>query len=328
MRPVEIGGVTVSRATLHNRDEVSRKDIREGDLVRVQRAGDVIPQVIERVEESGRDRGAAFAMPERCPSCGTALVSRGPFTVCPNAFRCRAQLVGRIVHFACRDALDITGLGEETARLLADTGLVRQLDELFDLREEQLIALDGFAEKSAGNLIAALRAATTVELPRFLLGLGIPEVGSAVARDLAGHFGTLAALREATEPELTQVAGVGPKMATQIAGFFRDPENAAALDRLLRKVRVQESRARPAGGPFAGMTFVFSGGLDAMSRSDAEALITAHGGRAASSISKKTTYLVAGTDPGSKAAKARELGVTVLGEDAFLALLDRYGVRP
>jgi len=327
MRPVEIGGVTVSRATLHNREEVSRKDVREGDLVRIQRAGDVIPQVIERVEEAGRSRGSRFAMPGECPSCGAALAARGPFTVCPNGFRCPAQLVGHIVHFASRDALDIAGLGEETARLLVDTGLIRRLDELFDLQEEQLVELEGFAEKSAGNLIGAIHAGATVELPRFLFGLGIPEVGIAVARDLAAHFGALAALRRATEPELQEVAGVGPKMAGQIATFFRDAKNATALDRLLGKVQVREGKARAAGGPFLGVTFVFTGGLDAMSRADAEALIAAHGGRAATSVSKKTDYLVAGTDAGSKLAKARDLGVAVLDEAAFLALLRRHGLK-
>lgn len=327
MRPVEIGGVTVSRATLHNREEVFRKDVREGDLVRIQRAGDVIPQVIERVEEAGRPRGPEFAMPQQCPSCGTALTPRGPFTVCTNTFRCPAQLVGRIVHFASRDALDIAGLGEETARLLVDTGLIRRLDELFDLREEQLVELEGFAEKSAGNLVGAIHAGATVELSRFLFGLGIPEVGIAVARDLAAHFGALAALRRATEPELQEVAGVGPKMAGQIAAFFRDVENATALKRLLAKVRVREGTARAAGGPFVGVTFVFTGALDTMSRADAEALIAAHGGRAASSVSKKTDYLVAGNDAGSKLAKARDLGVAVLDEAAFLALLSRHGLR-
>jgi DNA ligase (NAD+) len=326
MRPVEIGGVTVSRATLHNREEVARKDIREGDLVRIQRAGDVIPQVLERVEDGGGERGPAFAMPDRCPSCGTRLQPRGPFTVCPNAFGCPAQLVGRIVHFAGRDALDITGLGEETARLLVRTGLVRRLDELFDLREEQLTVLEGFAEKSASNLIGALHASATADLSRVLFGLGIPEVGVAVARDLAEHFGTLEALRGATEVELLQVPGVGPKMAAHIAAFFRDRENATVLDRLLSKVRV-EGGARKTGGSLAGLTFVFSGTLEAMSRSDAESLVSAHGARAATSVSKKTSYVVAGADPGSKVAKARAQGVAILDEAGFLALLRRHGLR-
>ena len=327
MRPVELAGVTVSRATLHNREEVARKDVREGDLVRVQRAGDVIPQVLERVDEPGRPRAPRFAMPRTCPSCGTALEERGPFTVCPNGLHCPAQLVGRIVHFASREALDIQGLGEESARLFVGKGLVRGLDQIFDLNEEQLVALEGFAAKSAANLVAAIREAATVELSRFLFGLGIPEVGVTVARDLAAHFGTLAALRRASAADLQEVDGVGPKMADQIRGFFADSRNAAALDRLLGKVTLREDRERPSGGPLGGMKFVFTGGLSALSRSDAEARVTGLGGRAVSTVSTKTDYVVAGADPGAKLAKARQLGVPVLDEAGFLALLRRHGVE-
>ncbi|MDX1503925.1 MAG: NAD-dependent DNA ligase LigA, partial [Thermoanaerobaculia bacterium] len=215
MRPVELGGVTVSRATLHNREEVARKDVREGDLVRIQRAGDVIPQVVERIEEPGRGRGEPFEMPARCPSCGTALTERGPFTVCPNSFDCPAQLVGRLVHLSSRRALDIEGLGEETARLLVDKGLVRHLPDLFDLTAEQLLELAAelkeevdagrrertrsFAEKSAGKLVEAIRAASRPELARFLYGLGVPEVGVTVAASLARQFGDFDRVRRATE---------------------------------------------------------------------------------------------------------------------------------
>jgi DNA ligase (NAD+) len=326
LRPVELGGVTVSRATLHNREEVARKDIREGDLIRVQRAGDVIPQVIERMEEPERARGRRYAMPEACPSCGTPLAERGPFTVCPNSFHCPAQLVGRIVHFASRHALDIQGLGEESARQFVDAGLVKRLDDIFTLDEWRLVELERFAEKSAANLVAAIRAAATVELPRFLYGLGIPEVGVAVAGDLAAHFGTLAALREADEEELQAVAGVGPRMAEQIRAFFRDHRNADAVDRLLRHVRLKEGAPRAEGGALAGLKFVFTGSLTSMSRADAEALVAAHGGRAASSVSKQTDYVVAGIEAGSKLNKAERLGVSVLDEAGFLGLLRKHGV--
>ncbi len=214
MLPVEIGGVTVSRATLHNREEVARKDVREGDRVRIQRAGDVIPQVIERIDEPDRERAPEWRMPPTCPSCGTPLTERGPFTVCPNSFECPAQLAGRIVHFASRDALDIEGLGDETAKLFVAKGLVRQLPDLFEIRAEQLIELEGFAQKSANKLVDALKkTASGAELPRFLYGLGIPEVGVAVARDLARHFGTFARLRAADDEALQEVSGVGPRMA-------------------------------------------------------------------------------------------------------------------
>ncbi len=324
LRPVDIAGVTVSRATLHNRQEVARKDIRAGDTVRVQRAGDVIPQVVERIPEAGRPRGDAFAMPPVCPSCGTVLTERGPFTVCPNHLSCPAQLAGRLAHFGSRHALDIEGLGEETARALVDKGLVTTLPDLFDLDQEAVASLPGFAEKSASNLVAAIAAAGEVDLDRFLYGLGIPEVGRATARDLAAHFGSIEALRNADEESLAAVPGIGPTVAEQIATFFRQREHAAALDSLLNRVRV--SRARPAASELAGLKFVLTGALESMSRSQAKALIEAHGGRVVSSVSGATDYVVVGANPGSKAARAADLGVPILDEAAFLRLLRGRGI--
>ncbi len=334
MLPVEIGGVTVSRATLHNREEVARKDVREGDRVRVQRAGDVIPQVIERLEEPDREpdreRAPEWRMPETCPSCGTPLVPRGPFTVCPNGFECPAQLAGRIVHLASREALDVEGLGEESAKLFVAQGLVRQLPDLFDLRPEQLMELEGFAEKSAGKLVENLARASRTTLPRFLYGLGIPEVGVTVARDLARHFGSFAALRAASAEELQEVSGVGPRMAEQITAFFAEPQNAAILDELLTKVEVESSapaprEAKAAPLPLAGRKLVFTGGLARLSRNDAKELVESLGGRVVGSVSKATSYVVVGEDPGSKADDARRLGVETLDEEAFLALLRQSG---
>ncbi|HVR96889.1 MAG TPA: NAD-dependent DNA ligase LigA, partial [Thermoanaerobaculia bacterium] len=331
MLPVEIGGVTVSRATLHNREEVARKDVREGDRVRVQRAGDVIPQVIERIEEPDRERGPEWRMPPVCPSCGTALVERGPFTVCPNGFACPAQLAGRLVHLASRDALDIEGLGDESAKLFVSEGLVRRLPDLFDLQPELLMRLEGFGEKSSNKLVEALRKASRVELPRLLYGLGIPEVGVAVARDLARHFGTFEALRAADEAALQEVAGVGPRMAESITAFFRDEQGAAVLDDLLTRLEILQSAqsARPSGSvqPLAGKKFVFTGGLSQLSRRDAQELIESLGARATGSVSKSTDYVVVGEDPGSKADDARKLGVTLLDENAFLELLRSLGAK-
>ncbi len=325
MRPVEIGGVTVSRATLHNREEVARKDVREGDMVRVQRAGDVIPQVVERVEEEGHERGEEFRMPAECPSCGTALEERGPFTVCPNSFGCPAQLVGRIQHFGSRQALDIEGLGEETAKLLVEQELVRRVPDLFELSADQLMQLEGFAELSANNLVSAIDLARSTELARFLHGLGIPEVGVAVARDLARAFGSMEALRAADEEKLVQVDGVGPIMAGRIVEFFEESHNAANLDRLLSYMRELTAPERPAeGGVLEGKTFVFTGGLEAMSRGDAKKRVEALGAKATGSVSKKTDYVVAGEDPGSKLAKAESLGLTVLDEAGFLELLAEW----
>ena len=339
MLPVEIGGVTVARATLHNREEVSRKDVREGDRVRVQRAGDVIPQVIERIEEPDRERAPAWRMPAACPSCGTPLTERGPFTVCPNSFECPAQLAGRIVHFASRNALDIAGLGDETAKLFVSEGLVRQLPDLFDLTTEQLVNLEGFAEKSATNLVDALRNAARPELARLLYGLGIPEVGIAVARDLARHFGSFAKVRAADEAALQEVPGIGPRMAEQITAFFREPKNAEVLDALVTKLAVSdvedvaESPASPRSDtpaaavlPLAGKKIVFTGGLSRLSRPEAQELVERLGARATGSVSKATDWVVVGEDAGSKADNARKLGVATLDEDGFLALLREHGV--
>ncbi len=326
LRPVEIGGVTVSRATLHNREEVARKDIRKGDLVRIQRAGDVIPQVVERVPEKGRRRKRRFKMPARCPSCGTPVIDRGPFTVCPNSFECPAQLVGRLVHFGSRNALDVEGLGEETARLLVDRKLVEHLPDLFGLEAEKLVELPGFAEKSAENLVAGIARASRPELHRLLFGLGIPEVGAAVARDLSRHFRSMTALRAADEEALEEVEGVGPKMAAQIVAFFAEPHNRAVLEELLGKLELEEAPPPPAGG-LDGVKFVFTGGLESMSRERAKELVESLGGRAVSSVSKATDYVVAGSDPGSKYDKAAALGVEILDEKGFLALLASKGVE-
>ncbi|HEV2846078.1 MAG TPA: NAD-dependent DNA ligase LigA, partial [Thermoanaerobaculia bacterium] len=331
MLPVEIGGVTVARATLHNREEVARKDVREGDRVRVQRAGDVIPQVIERIDEPDRERGPEWKMPDRCPSCHTQLTERGPFTVCPNSFECPAQLAGRIVHFASRDALDVEGLGDETSKLFVAQGLVKNLPDLFEIRADQLMELEGFAEKSANNLVKALsKAATDTELPRFLYGLGIPEVGVAVSRDLSRHFGTFARLRAADEDALQEVPGVGPRMAEQITTFFREPHNAAVLDELVSKISLKETEpSAPAPGsvlPLAGQKWVFTGGLSQLSRRDAQAHIEKLGARATGSVSKSTDVVVVGEDAGSKADDARKLGIQTMNEEEFLTFLRGNGV--
>jgi DNA ligase (NAD+) len=337
MLPVEIGGVTVARATLHNREEVARKDVREGDRVRVQRAGDVIPQVIERIDEPDRERGPEWRMPAVCPSCDTPLTERGPFTVCPNSFECPAQLAGRIVHFASRDALDIEGLGDETSKLFIAEGIVRQLPDLFDLQAERLMALEGFAQKSATNLVNALKKASHVELARFLYGLGIPEVGVAVARDLARHFGTFAGLRGADDAALQEVSGVGPRMAEQITTFFREPHNAEVLDALLTKVDLIETEpAKPSNPsdiesasvlPLAGQKWVFTGGLTRLTRRDAQEKIESLGARATGSVSKSTAVVVIGEDAGSKADDARKLGIRTMNEEELLAFLSGNGIE-
>ena len=333
LRPVDVGGVTVSRASLHNIDQVRKLGVREGDRVRIQRAGDVIPQVVEVVEEGEEDeRGEPFEMPGACPSCGTELVRRGPHTLCPNSFECPAQLAGRIQHFGSRDALDVEGLGEEAAKLLVAEGLVGQLPDLFELEAGDLVELEGFAEKSADNLVGAIERASETELARFLHGLGIPEVGATVARDLARWFGTFEAIRTASEEELQAMDGVGPKMAEAICGFFDEPRNEEILDELEAKVTLVDEgegvRERaPEALPLEGETFVFTGALEGLTRREARELVEDAGGRATSSVSGETDYVVVGENPGSKADAAGELGVKTLDEDAFLELLRERGVE-
>jgi len=325
LRPVQIGGVTISRANLHNIEQIREKDIREGDKVRVQRAGDVIPQVVERIAEEDEQRQPPFQMPERCPSCETRLQRRGPFLVCPNSFGCPAQLAGRIQHFASRNALDIEGIGEETAQLLVEENLVEDVPDLFDLTQENLLALEGFAEKSSRQLIDAIRGARQVELRRFLYGLGIPEVGQTVARDLAHHFGSIDALRSAGIQELEEVPGIASKMATAIHDFLSHEGTARMLDRMLEEIQLINPDL-PEDRPLDGLRFVFTGGLDTWTRREAQDLVERYGGKATSSVSGATDYLVAGENPGSKLDQARERGVEILDEAGFQALLSSHGI--
>ena len=323
LRPVVVGGVTVSRASLHNREELKRKDLREGDTVRIQRAGDVIPQVVEVVEHE-ENRRPPFEMPAECPACGTLVFEEGPRTKCPNRFACPAQLQRRIEHFGARSSLDIEGLGEETAALFVREGLVGSLAELFDLRPEQLVEHEGFAEKSANALIEAIQSKKKPELARFLIALGIPEVGVTVARDLAQHFGTIEAIRGATAEQLEAVDGIGPKMSETITTFLEDGRNVAAIDAILdRGVVPVGPEPLPDELPDAGAA-VFTGTIPIPRAAD-EAAWRSVGGRTASSVSKKTDYVVAGDNAGSKLEKAERLGVTVLDFDAFVEMVRTLG---
>jgi DNA ligase (NAD+) len=325
MRPVEVGGVTISRATLHNREEVQRKDIRLGDLVRIQRAGDVIPEVVERISESGRKREPPFEMPSKCPACGSRVVERGPYTICPNRFACPAQLKGRLKHFASKRALDIDGLGEETVSALVDRKLVRDLADVFRLKKDDLLRLEGFAERSAAKLVDAIQNSRRIELGRFLYALGIPEVGAAVARDLAQHFRNLESLRKANREELQKVSGIGPTMSDAICEFFRDKRNQRVIDALLEAgleiIETKTARRQP----LKGKTFVFTGSLDRFSRSEAKKLVESLGGRATSSVSQQTHYVVVGSEPGSKFDQAKAQGLKTLSESRFLDLLREAG---
>lgn len=321
LRPVEVGGVTVSRASLHNREELERRDVREGDLVRIQRAGDVIPQVVERVEEPGRARGDPFRMPEECPRCCAAVVEEGPFVVCSNRLGCPAQLERGIEHFVSRGGLDIEGLGSETVALLVGEGLVRQPADLFDLTPEQLLELEGFAETRSRKLVEAIQNAKKTELARFIYGLGVPEVGATVARVLAAEFRDLATLRAASADRLEEVEGIGPIMSEKITEFFGDDARAASLDTILSKgFKLVPPPARESGGR-DGARVVFTGRLKSITRAEAKKRVESRGDRVVSSVSSATGFLVEGAKPGSKAAKAKKLGVQILNEKEFK---DRY----
>jgi DNA ligase (NAD+) len=320
LTPVRLGGVTVSRATLHNAGEIARKDIRVGDRVRVVRAGDVIPEIVERAPGHGVRRGRAFAMPARCPVCGAPVVRDGAIDRCSNGLACPAQLREAIRHAGARDALDIRGLGPRTVEALVSSGLVRAVPDLFALHARDLRRLDRFADVSAANLLAAIDRARRPPLWRLLHALGIPGVGVRTARDLAVHVGSFARARSAREAALLSVPGIGDAAAREIASFFRQPANRRAIAALLRNgVRPVEARL-PAAGPLRGRTVVFTGALETMTREEAEECARERGARTSGHVGPGTDLVVAGASPGSKYERARALGVRVVGEAAFRRL--------
>ena len=328
LTPVEVGGVTISRATLHNVEEVARKDVRVGDTVKVERAGDVIPDIVERVAIPGERRGTSFEVPRRCPVCRSAVVQEGPVYYCTGQTVCSAQLKGGIQHFASKGALNIEGLGEKTVAQLVDKSFVKDLSDLYSLTEEQLLSLDGFAEKSAAQLLVAIRQSKTPSLKRFLFGLGIHHVGQHVAQVLASQFGSLEKLLAATQEELVEIHDVGPEIAQSVVHFFAEPRNVAVLDRMKTLGVAVQAAPREASGqdaPLKGKSFVFTGGLENLSRQEAAQRLEALGGRVASSVSKHTAYVVMGKAPGSKLDDAKRLGVAVLDEAGFLELIRAGG---
>ena len=326
LRPVDVSGVTVSRATLHNQDELDRKDVRIGDTVRVRRAGDVIPEVVEVLKEKRPAGARAFALPDKCPVCGAPVERVGASHVCTNGLACRAQLQGHVEHFAWRGAMDIRGLGDRTVQQLIEKGLVRDLADLYQLTPIDLAGLEGFAEKSIENLIAAIEASKRPRLDRFLFALGIEHVGDTVARLLADHYGALDPLLEATEEELQQIRGIGPEVAESVRRFFSSARTRKVLDRLA-KAGVKPAAGTRAKGPqpLAGEVVVFTGGLEAMSRPEAQRKAETAGARIASAIGKKVTLVVAGPGAGSKLDEARKLGIRVIDESAFLKRIGERG---
>jgi len=324
LKPVQVGGVTVSNATLHNQDEVERKDVRIGDTVVVRRAGDVIPEVVQVVMENRRRGARRWHMPAQCPVCGST-VAREPGVAahrCMGGLYCAAQRKGALLHFASRHAMDIEGLGDKLVEQLVDTGRVQTVADLYRLDEAQLVALERMGPKSAQNLLANIAASKRRTLSRFLHALGIPQVGETTALLLSRALRTLDAIAVATGDELQKISGIGPTMAADIETFFQQAHNREVIAALLDAGVAPQPDAAPTGAvPLAGKTFVLTGTLAGMTREEAKAKLLALGAKVSDSVSRKTSYVVVGADPGSKADKAHSLGVEVLDEAGLRRLL-------
>ena len=332
--PVDVGGVTVSRASLHNQDYVQAKDIRIGDRVIIQRAGDVIPEVVRVLTERRTGLEREFTMPTVCPECGSSVVREAgeAATRCVN-LSCPARVREGLIHFASRDAMDIDGMGPSTVERLLAAGLVRNVADIYTLTQEQLEGLERMGEKSAANLAAAIERSKANPLYRVIFALGIPHVGENVAKLLAGHFRSMDALAHAAQADLLEVPTIGGAIAESAVEFFESEQNRAAIRRLA-EAGVRMADEAPAGSEapgvdeseFRGKSFVFTGALKRFTRQRAEETAQVLGGRTVSSVSRKTDYVVAGEDAGSKLARARELGVRVLSEQDFVDMLDRAGI--
>ena len=316
MEPVKVGGVEVSRATLHNQDEIDRLDVRIGDTVIIQRAGDVIPEVVEVITSKRNGTEKKFKMPSKCPVCGAEVVKEEAIHRCIG-LDCPAQLKGRIRHFASKRAMDIEGLGVKLIDQLVDKSLIKDVADIYYIKREQLVALERMADKSAQNIIDAIDESKTKSLSKFLYALGIRHVGETTAEDLARHFPRLNDFFHLSEEDLMEVEGIGPEVAASVHQFFGDKKNRESIDRLRKaEVRVIEPKAKKKG-KLAGKTFVFTGALKGFERDRARNLVESLGGVTASTVSKKVDFVVVGEDPGSKFDKARELGLKTLTEEEF-----------
>jgi len=323
MKPIMVGGVTVERATLHNQDEIDRLDVRIGDTVVIQRAGDVIPDVVKVITSKRTGKEKKYKLPKKCPVCGAGVVRLEGEAAhrCEN-INCPAQVKESIRHFASKLAMNIDGLGEKLIEQFVDKGLIKSYGDLYFLKKEKLAELERMAEKSAQNIIDAIDKSREVDFARFLYALGIRHVGEHMARLLARKLGSLDKLIKAGEEKLMEIHEVGPQVAQSIVRFFGEKKNLQAIERLKKGgVKIREAAKVVADQRFAGKTFVFTGALEKFSRDEAEAMVDARGGRASGSVSKKTDYVIAGPGAGSKLAKAKELGVEVISEDEFLKMV-------
>jgi DNA ligase (NAD+) len=321
--PVSVGGVTISTATLHNEDEIKRKDIRVGDTVTVRRAGDVIPEVVGPVVSKRTGSERVFRMPKKCPSCGSAIVrEEGEAVARCTGIDCPSQRVERLFHFASRGAMDIEGLGYQTIIALVERGLLRDIGDVYAITPDNLAELDGFADKSIDNLMKAIESSKQRPLANLLYGLGIRHVGGTAAQAIAAEVGSLDRLQEMTAEELEALEGIGPVIARSIETFFSQPRNREVIDKLRRAGVNMKAPTRRRGGPLEDQTFVLTGSLEAYTRSQASKAIEERGGKVVSSVSKKTDYVVVGADPGSKFDRAKQLGVETLDEEAFRKLIE------
>ena len=320
MEPVRVGGVEVSRATLHNQDEIDKKDVRVGDTVVIQRAGDVIPEVVQVITSKRKGTEKKFKMPSKCPVCGAEVVKEEAIHRCIG-LDCPAQLKGRIKHFASKRAMDIDGLGVKLIDQLVDKGLVKDVADIYYISKEQLIELERMADKSAQNIIDAIEGSKTKPLSKFLYALGIRHVGETTAEDLARNFPRLDDFFQLSEEDLMKVEGIGPEVAASVVQFSRDKKNKESIERLRKAgVKVIEPRGKEKG-KLAGKTFVFTGALKGFQRDEARNLVESLGGMTASSASKKVDYVVVGEDPGSKFDKAKEFGIKTLTEEEFKKMI-------
>jgi len=325
LSPVEISGVTVSSATMHNEDLIAQKDIRIGDMVEIIRAGEVIPQIVRPLPDRRTGAERVFVMPDRCPACGTPVERPADEVMrfCPNA-SCPGRVLEGIVHYASRDAMDIRGLGYERVRQLLDNRFIANVADLYDLTAERLVQLERFGDQSAQQLVAAIAASKDRPLSSLLFALGIRHVGKTVAQLLARRFGTMDALRQASEEEINDVPGVGGAIAEAVVRFFAEPSNLELVRRLEQAgLEFSEPRAAQAGGTLKGKTYVLTGTLPTLSRGQAAELIESAGGRVAGSVSKKTDAVVAGTEAGGKLEKAQVLGVEIIDESELLRRVGR-----
>jgi DNA ligase (NAD+) len=333
LRPVLVYGSMVSRATLHNEDEIRRLDVRIGDTVILQKAGDVIPDIVKVLTEMRTGREKVFHMPDVCPECGTPLEKKSVGTqgknkeqqqsaalYCGNS-RCPAKDRRMLYHFTSKHAYDIEHLGSKNLDLLLDAGLIASRADIFTLKKGDLLELPRMGEKSVDNMLAAIEKARTQPLPRFIVGLSIPEVGEETARDLAEHFGSIDKLQSATRAELEALSGVGPRVADSVTNYFADKHNKKVVSDLAAQVHIEKPKTKAKNTKLSGKTFVLTGTLPTLSRDEAKAMILAQGGKVSGSVSKNTDYVVAGESAGSKYDEAQKLGVTILDEKGLLGLL-------